>query len=84
MFESCFEVLEEGRTLCIFPEGISHNDPQLKQLKTGAARIALESEERHGWKQGVQLVPVGLNFRRAPRLRSRVTIDFGSRSRSES
>lgn len=76
-FQSCFEVLEGKGALGIFPEGISHTDPQLKQIKTGAARIAFEAEERRGWTLGVKLIPVGLWFAHAPRLRSKVIVRFG-------
>ena len=40
-FDNCFELLERGRCIAIFPEGISHDEPQLQKIKTGAARIAL-------------------------------------------
>ena len=41
-FEACYRVLERGEAIGIFPEGITHDDPQLKTVKTGAARMALE------------------------------------------
>lgn len=40
-FDNCFELLERGRCIAIFPEGISHDKTQLQAIKTGAARIAL-------------------------------------------
>ncbi len=40
-FDNCFELLERGRCIAIFPEGISHDEPHLQKIKTGAARIAL-------------------------------------------
>jgi 1-acyl-sn-glycerol-3-phosphate acyltransferase len=40
-FANCHELLNRGRCIAIFPEGISHNETQLQPLKTGAARIAL-------------------------------------------
>ena len=40
-FEACRELLNRGRCIAIFPEGISHNETKLQPMKTGAARIAL-------------------------------------------
>jgi|GEM_PF-97494 len=40
-FEACRELLNRGRCIAVFPEGISHNETKLQPLKTGAARIAL-------------------------------------------
>ena len=45
-FDNCFELLERGRCIAIFPEGISHDEPQLQKIKTGAARIALGAAEK--------------------------------------
>ena len=69
-FEACYRVLEQGEAVGIFPEGITHDDPQLKTVKTGAARMALELEHRHGGKLGLQIVPVGLNLSAKNKYRS--------------
>lgn len=76
-FEACFKVLERGEAVGIFPEGITHDDPQLKTVKTGAARMALELEHRHGGKLGLQIVPVGLTFSAKETYRSEVLANFG-------
>jgi glycerol-3-phosphate O-acyltransferase/dihydroxyacetone phosphate acyltransferase len=76
-FEACYRVLEQGEAVAIFPEGITHDDPQLKEVKTGAARMALELEQRHGGKLGLQIVPVGLSFPAKERYRSEVLVNFG-------
>jgi glycerol-3-phosphate O-acyltransferase / dihydroxyacetone phosphate acyltransferase len=76
-FEACFRVLEKGEAVGIFPEGITHDDPQLKTVKTGAARMALELEHRHGGKLSLQIVPVGLTFSAKERYRSEVLVHFG-------
>ncbi|MEP6744311.1 MAG: lysophospholipid acyltransferase family protein, partial [Gemmatimonadota bacterium] len=41
MFARARTVLRGGGSIAIFPEGTTHDDPQLRELKTGAARIAL-------------------------------------------
>lgn len=76
-FEACFRVLERGEAVGIFPEGITHDDPQLKEVKSGAARMALELEHRHGGKLGLQMVPVGLTFSAKEIYRSEALVNFG-------
>ncbi|HEX8251256.1 MAG TPA: lysophospholipid acyltransferase family protein [Pyrinomonadaceae bacterium] len=46
-FEVCRELLNRGRCIAIFPEGISHNETKLQPMKTGAARIALGALSIH-------------------------------------
>ena len=76
-FEACYEVLERGEAIGIFPEGITHDDPQLKAVKTGAARMALELEHRHEGRLGLNIVPVGLTFSAKDRYRSTALVNFG-------
>jgi 1-acyl-sn-glycerol-3-phosphate acyltransferase len=76
-FEACYRVLERGEAVGIFPEGITHDDPQLKTVKTGAARMALELEYRHGGRLGLQIVPVGLNLSAKNKYRSEALVNFG-------
>jgi glycerol-3-phosphate O-acyltransferase / dihydroxyacetone phosphate acyltransferase len=76
-FEACFSVLERGEAVAIFPEGITQDDPQLKTVKTGAARLALELEQRHAGKLGLRIVPVGLTFSAKDRYRSKALVNFG-------
>jgi 1-acyl-sn-glycerol-3-phosphate acyltransferase len=40
-FERAADLLRRGGTIAICPEGVSHNEPYLLPLKSGAARIAL-------------------------------------------
>src|SRR5262249_48008788 len=76
-FEACFRVLEQGEAIGIFPEGITHDEPRLKTIKTGAARMALELEHRHEGKLGLQIVPVGLSFSAKELYRSEALVNFG-------
>jgi glycerol-3-phosphate O-acyltransferase/dihydroxyacetone phosphate acyltransferase len=61
-FGRCYDYLERGGTVMIFPEGTSVSERRLRPLKTGAARIALGTEARHGFKLGLKLVCVGTNY----------------------
>lgn len=74
-FERLYEVLESGDCMGIFPEGISHVESQLIQLKTGTARIALSVTARG--KGVVKIIPCGLNYIHRHRFRSQVLIEFG-------
>ncbi|NTX33703.1 lysophospholipid acyltransferase family protein [Myxococcus sp. CA033] len=66
--------LVQGRAITIFPEGKSHSEPGLAELKTGASRIALSAA-----KEGapVRIVPVGLTYAEKHVFRSEVLIDVG-------
>jgi glycerol-3-phosphate O-acyltransferase/dihydroxyacetone phosphate acyltransferase len=72
----CREVLARGGTVLLFPEGTSHNHPHRLPLKTGAARIALETVARHG-TIGLRIVPVGLNYEAKDKFGSRVLALIG-------
>src|SRR5579863_117914 len=76
-FVACRELLARDGVITMFPEGVSHRDPQVKRLKTGTARIALESEASCGFNLGVLILPVGLTFSRWNRFRSEVLIRIG-------
>jgi len=74
-FDRVYEIIESGKCMGIFPEGISHAESQLVRLKTGTARIALAVAARG--KASVQIVPCGLNYIHRHRFRSQVLIEFG-------
>jgi 1-acyl-sn-glycerol-3-phosphate acyltransferase len=75
-FARCHEHLGSGGTICLFPEGASHNLPHGLPLKTGAARIALEACATHVGL-GLRIVPVGLTYEAKDRFRSRVLLRVG-------
>ncbi len=74
-FDKVYEIIESGKCMGIFPEGISHAESQLVRLKTGTARIALAVAARG--KTSVKIVPCGLNYIHRHRFRSQVLIEFG-------
>ncbi|MES9990762.1 MAG: 1-acyl-sn-glycerol-3-phosphate acyltransferase [Candidatus Thiodiazotropha sp.] len=75
-FKRCYQLLAAGETLIIFPEGQSHDVPRLTELKTGAARLALETIAVTAREPA--LVPVGLTFPQRGKFRSEVLVEFGS------
>jgi glycerol-3-phosphate O-acyltransferase / dihydroxyacetone phosphate acyltransferase len=70
-FARCCETLAKGGTVLLFPEGASHNQPHRLPLKTGAARIVLDTMTRHGGS-GLKIVPLGLTYEAKDRFGSRV------------
>lgn len=87
-FENCFELLQRGRCIAIFPEGISHDQTKLQPIKTGAARIALgavggmnKTEESYSslrpYPSSLKIIPVGLYYTSKTSFRSEVLIRYG-------
>ncbi len=76
-FNALYGVLSEGRTMGIFPEGISHNESQLQGLKTGAARIAFGAK-RSDPDADVVIIPCGLNYLARHRFRSSILVQYGT------
>jgi glycerol-3-phosphate O-acyltransferase / dihydroxyacetone phosphate acyltransferase len=76
-FEACYRVLERGEAIGIFPEGISNDDSRMGEVKTGAARMALELEHRHQGRLGLKIVPVGLTYSAKELYRSDALANFG-------
>ena len=63
-FDAALAALHAGDAVQIFPEGITHSEPSLAPIRTGAARIALLAEARADWELGLRIVPVGLSYTR--------------------
>lgn len=76
-FENCFELLRRGRCIAVFPEGISHDEPQLQKMKTGAARIALGAVSGPEPAAGLKVVAVGLYYTSKTSFRSEALIRYG-------
>ncbi|KAK6201015.1 Sct2 glycerol-3-phosphate acyltransferase [Scheffersomyces amazonensis] len=87
VFKHVFNHLNSGRVLGIFPEGGSHDRPDLLPLKPGVAIMALGTvaEAINKLKEGnsdvhiepVTIIPVGLNYFHPHLFRSRVVVEFG-------
>lgn len=74
-FGRCYDYLGRGGTIMIFPEGTSVGQRRLQPLKTGAARIALGAEARHGFKLGLHVVPIATNYFDPSHFRSDVLLN---------
>ncbi|TNF28122.1 MAG: hypothetical protein EP329_18430 [Deltaproteobacteria bacterium] len=76
-FAAAREVLSGGGVISIFPEGRTHHNLKVHQVKTGAARIALDAEAAADGALDVAIVPVGLNYLVRQAFRSDVHVAFG-------
>ncbi len=76
-FEACFGALERGEVVGIFPEGVTYEDSQMREVKSGAARMALELEHRHEGRLGLKVVPAGLTYSAKEIYRTDVLVNFG-------
>jgi 1-acyl-sn-glycerol-3-phosphate acyltransferase len=69
-----------GRAIGIFPEGTTHDEYRLKELKSGAARIAILAARdiaASGGGNPVNIVPVVLHFPEKARFRSGALVLVG-------
>ncbi|MCZ6632455.1 MAG: lysophospholipid acyltransferase family protein [bacterium] len=77
MLRAAQNTLKEGHSLALFPEGVSHADPKVRDLKTGAARIALRTGAESDGRDDICIVPVGLTYSDPGTFRSDVALHFG-------
>ncbi len=72
--DAAASALVAGKAITIFPEGKSHSEPQLSDIKTGCARIALKAV-RGG--QALRIIPIGLTYAQKHLFRSKVHVEVG-------
>jgi glycerol-3-phosphate O-acyltransferase/dihydroxyacetone phosphate acyltransferase len=75
-FAAARKLLASGGTIGICPEGVSHDEPRLRPIKTGAARIALGAIST-GEVQDLKIVPAGLYYTEKTMFRSGALLYFG-------
>lgn len=76
MFKETCKKLKEGKAICIFPEGTSHDRTHLLQLKPGVAYIALEAMANYGVKN-IKLISCGFSYYSRDEFRSDLVLEFG-------
>ena len=74
-FAACFQALEGGRLIAMYPEGTTHAEAHVQRIKSGAARIALGHEAARPGE--LSLIPVGLTFEARKSFLGRVLVSFG-------
>jgi glycerol-3-phosphate O-acyltransferase/dihydroxyacetone phosphate acyltransferase len=73
----CRKLLAGGGAVCIFPEGVSHSDPQMRPFQVGPARLALDYARKGKDAEDLTIIPVGLSYTEKDRFRSSVWLRFG-------
>jgi len=71
-FSRATEILRHGGGIAIFPEGTTHSDPSMRELKTGAARIALGAS-----LPVIKVIPAGIYYTAKHVFRSEALVWFG-------
>ena len=74
-FRSVTEALRRDAAVLVFPEGISHDDPAIAPLRSGAARMALQAYGEG--VVGIRLLAIGLIFEQKERPNSDVLVRVG-------
>ncbi|MEO6527117.1 MAG: lysophospholipid acyltransferase family protein [Gemmatimonadaceae bacterium] len=75
-FQLVTATLRRGEAVLVFPEGVSHDQPAIAPLKSGAARMALQA--RAEATVGLRILPIGLIFEEKERPGSRVLVRIGA------
>ena len=73
--EAVIRELSAGAAIGIFPEGVSHSEPSLAELRTGTARMALSFYAETA--RTFPIVPVGIVPARKERFRSEMRVVLG-------
>jgi 1-acyl-sn-glycerol-3-phosphate acyltransferase len=75
MFAAARALLLRGGAIALFPEGTTHSEPRLKELKTGAARIALGCSAAEC--PDIVIVPTAVFYTAKSSFRSDAMLYFG-------
>lgn len=76
VFDNCTSLLYQNQAVVIFPEGNHNLKRSVRPLSKGFTRIIFDTFEKHP-DLDLQLLPVGLNFRKAEQFPDEAAIYFG-------
>jgi 1-acyl-sn-glycerol-3-phosphate acyltransferase len=76
IFNNCYELLNGGKSLLIFPEGNHDLRRRVPSLSKGFTRVAFGAIEANGWQTDIYIVPVGFNYSRHTKAGSRVRMTY--------
>ncbi|MFY0598219.1 MAG: 1-acyl-sn-glycerol-3-phosphate acyltransferase [Cyclobacteriaceae bacterium] len=62
VFDTCFEILTQGKAILIFPEGNHGNEYYLRAISKGTSRLALDAREALDPSLKLYIIPTGINY----------------------
>jgi 1-acyl-sn-glycerol-3-phosphate acyltransferase len=78
VFEKTNQVMRNMyNPLCLFPEGNHGDRRRLRGLVKGLFRIAFMAQEEFGEKQGIVIIPLGINYGHYQNFRSTLLVNYG-------
>jgi 1-acyl-sn-glycerol-3-phosphate acyltransferase len=76
VFEACYKMLNQSKSILIFPEGNHGDEFYLRPISKGSGRLALDAKAALGDKK-LYVIPVGLNYFSHRKPYARMFIKFG-------
>lgn len=76
VFDRCSDLLRANEAVIMFPEGNHSLQRRVRPLSKGFTRILFNTLEKTP-DTGIQIIPVGLNYKEATRFPDKVTVHFG-------
>jgi len=61
-FSRCYEYIEKGEIVALFPEGRTENEKKLRPLQRGIARIAFGTLFQFPELEDLYILPIGVNY----------------------
>jgi len=77
IFETCTDLLKNGESVALFPEGSHNLNRTVRTLSKGFTRIVFDSLEKFP-DLDLQLIPIGVNFQDARAFGDSCTIYYGN------
>ena len=77
VFNTCFEILKQEKTLMIFPEGSDCKDRKVRPLSKGFTRIVFGALEKYP-EIKLKVVPVGITYQQTTAFPSKVALHYGT------
>ncbi len=77
IFQAAISVLNENTPLCVMPEGNHGEKRRLRKLVKGIFRIALRTQEEFKDREGVKIIPVGLDYSEYTKFFQNILVIYG-------